>query len=112
MSDTAPTHPERILSALQAAARPMSDTELATVTGIAPRTQTNQTCNRLSRDGSVVRERGKGGLCVSDEAAIEHLRGRSWQARAIEALSVELVVITLPDDVVEGIETAQRRQFR
>ncbi len=35
-------------------------------------------------------------LCVSDPAAVAHLRGRSWQGRAIADLGVEIEVIPLP----------------
>lgn len=51
-------------------------------------------------------------LCVSDEAAVKHLRGKSWQGQAIASLGVELAVVTLPSHVIEGIERAQKRQFR
>lgn len=51
-------------------------------------------------------------LCVSDEAAIRHLRGRSWQGQAIASLGVELVVVELPSDTVASITEAQKRQFR
>src|SRR3954447_24343214 len=51
-------------------------------------------------------------LCVSDEAAVKHLRGKSWQGQAIASLGVELAVVNLPRHVIEGIERAQKRQFR
>lgn len=51
-------------------------------------------------------------LCVSDEAAVKHLRGRSWQGQAIRDLGVEIEVVQLPDDVVASISAAQRRQYR
>lgn len=51
-------------------------------------------------------------LCVSDEAAVKHLRGKSWQRQAIASLGVEIAVVTLPTDVVEGIAAAQTRQYR
>lgn len=51
-------------------------------------------------------------LCVSDEAAVQHLRGRSWQGQAIRDLGVEIAVIELPDDVREAVAAAQVRQFR
>lgn len=51
-------------------------------------------------------------LCVSDETAIRHLRGSSWQAQAIASLGVELHVVELPPHVVAAITAAQRRQYR
>lgn len=51
-------------------------------------------------------------LCVSDELAVAHLRGRSWQGAAIRDLGVEIEVVDLPERVVETIRAAQRRQFR
>ena len=51
-------------------------------------------------------------LCVSDEAAVKHLRGKSWQGQAIASLGVEIAVVRLPTDVVEGIAAAQTRQYR
>ena len=50
--------------------------------------------------------------CVSDELAVRHLRGRSWQGAAIKDLDVDLEVVTLPADVVETIVAAQKRQYR
>lgn len=51
-------------------------------------------------------------LCVSDEAAVRHLRGRSWQGQAIADAAVEIVVIRLPNEVVTAVKAAQARQFR
>lgn len=51
-------------------------------------------------------------LCVSDEAAVRHLRGTSWQGQAIADLGVELFVVKLPAEVVASITEAQRRQYR
>lgn len=51
-------------------------------------------------------------ICVSDEAAVRHLRGTSWQGSAIRDLGVELAVVELGADVVAEIVAAQRRQFR
>lgn len=51
-------------------------------------------------------------LCVSDEAAIRHLRGKSWQGQAITELGVELHVVELPQGLVASIAEAQARQYR
>lgn len=51
-------------------------------------------------------------LCVSDEDAVRHLRGLSWQGQAIAAVGVEIVVVDLPPDVTSSILDAQKRQFR
>lgn len=51
-------------------------------------------------------------ICVSDEDAVRHLRGKSWQGKAITNAGVELHVVSLPPDVVESIHEAQKRQYR
>ncbi|MBB3328430.1 hypothetical protein [Microlunatus antarcticus] len=51
-------------------------------------------------------------LCVSDEAAVKHLRGTSWQGAAIRQMGVCLEVVQLQDDDVLALVEAQRRQFR
>ncbi len=51
-------------------------------------------------------------LCVSDEAAIHHLRGKSWQGQAIADLGVNLHVVAIPADVVASVSAAQKRQYR
>lgn len=51
-------------------------------------------------------------ICVSDEDAVRHLRGKSWQGKAIASAGVELHVVELPPDVIESIHAAQKRQFR
>jgi len=51
-------------------------------------------------------------LCVSDELAVAHLRGRSWQGAAIRELGVELEVVDLPADLVGVLWAAQKRQYR
>lgn len=51
-------------------------------------------------------------ICVSDEAAVRHLRGTGWQGSAIRDLGVELAVVELDSEVIAEIVAAQRRQFR
>lgn len=51
-------------------------------------------------------------LCVSDELAVRHLRGRSWQGQAIRAMGVELEVVELPEELAWTLREAQVRQFR
>ena len=51
-------------------------------------------------------------LCVSDELAVAHLRGTSWQGAAIRDLGVEIEVVDLPADLTETIRAAQKRQYR
>lgn len=51
-------------------------------------------------------------LCVSDAAAVRHLRGRSWQGHAIRDLGVEIIVVELPEEVRTAVAAAQLRQFR
>jgi len=51
-------------------------------------------------------------LCVTDAAAVQHLRGRSWQAHAIRELGVEIEVVELPESIRAAVAAAQARQFR
>ena len=51
-------------------------------------------------------------LCVTDEAAIRHLQGRSWQGQAIRQLGVQFEIVELPPKLRSDVEAAQRRQFR
>ena len=51
-------------------------------------------------------------LCVSDDAAVRHLRGKSWQGQAIASLGVEIHVVELPAGIVSSIAEAQKRQYR
>ena len=51
-------------------------------------------------------------LCVTDAAAVQHLRGRSWQGHAIRELGVEIEVVELPESVRAAVMAAQVRQFR
>lgn len=51
-------------------------------------------------------------LCVSDERAVAHLRGRSWQGAAIRDLGVEIEVVSLPPELIDTILAAQTRQYR
>jgi len=51
-------------------------------------------------------------LCVTDNAAVHHLQGRSWQAQAIRELGVEIEVVELPEPLRAAVAAAQERQFR
>lgn len=51
-------------------------------------------------------------LCVTDAAAVRHLRRRSWQAQAIRELGVEIEVVELPEPLRATVVAAQARQFR
>jgi hypothetical protein len=62
--------------------------------------------------GTLPKRPGRLILCVTDEAAVKHLRGKSWQGQAIAALGVEIAVVTLPPEIVDAIATAQTRQYR
>jgi hypothetical protein len=59
------TNPERVRRALSASEHPLDDDELSAATGISPRNQVNQICNRLARDGRIVREPGVNGKLVN-----------------------------------------------
>jgi len=51
-------------------------------------------------------------LCVSDELAVAHLRGKSWQGAAIKDLGVDIEVVDIPGELIETILAAQKRQYR
>ncbi len=51
-------------------------------------------------------------ICVSDAAAISHLKGKSWHAHAIAELGATFEVVELPVDLLAAIAAAQIRQFR
>ena len=67
---------------------------------------------KLHWAGSMVDSVPRKLLCVSDEAAVAHLRGRSWQAAAIRDQGVEIVVVELAESTRAAIAAAQVRQFR
>jgi hypothetical protein len=51
-------------------------------------------------------------LCVSDPAAVGHLRGVSWQAQAIRELRVEIEIVSVDPALVAALNDAQKRQYR
>jgi len=51
-------------------------------------------------------------LCITDAAAVCHLRGRSWQGAAIAAMGVEIEVVDLPPEGKQNLLDAQRKQYR
>lgn len=51
-------------------------------------------------------------LCVTEGAAVQHLRGRSWQEHAIRELGVEIEVVELAESLRAAVAAAQERQFR
>jgi hypothetical protein len=53
-------------------------------------------------------------LCLSDtDAARPILPGaRTWAAQALADLQIDVLVVTLPADVRDGLLAAQRRQYR
>jgi hypothetical protein len=52
-------------------------------------------------------------LLLSDEQLAVPLRSsRSWLAQAIDEFGIEVMVVSLPADIREGLMTAQVRQFR
>ena len=50
-------------------------------------------------------------LALADPAAAGHFRGRSWMAAAFHDLGIEIVVVSLPEEVLANIHRAQERQF-
>jgi hypothetical protein len=69
---------------------------------------------KLSWIGGVLYPRPRRILCLSDpEAAAPFLpSARSWAARALQDLGIEVRLVRLPDSVRDEILAAQRRQFR
>jgi hypothetical protein len=53
-------------------------------------------------------------LCLSDQRAAAPFQPgtRSWAARALEDLGIHVTVVTLPDDLRQRVQDAQRRQYR
>ncbi|HEY8718550.1 hypothetical protein [Pengzhenrongella sp.] len=51
-------------------------------------------------------------LGVTDEAAVEHLRGNSWQGQALRDLGVELEVVEVLEGIRAGVVRAQERPYR
>lgn len=51
-------------------------------------------------------------LCVGDELAVKHLRGKSWQGEAIREMQVKIEVVELEEEDVAALLRAQQRQFR
>ena len=51
-------------------------------------------------------------LLFSDAEAAKHFRGRTWAARAMADLGVELRVVELPGAMRARIRAAQARQYR
>lgn len=52
-------------------------------------------------------------LCFCDEVAARHFTSaRSWAAHALAGFGVEVVVVTLPPELVADIVAAQVRQYR
>lgn len=64
--------------------------------------------------GTVLDPRPRRILCLSDPAAAAPFlpTARTWAARALHDLGIEIVVVTLPDTVRAAILDAQRRQYR
>lgn len=66
------TNEERILALIRSSERALTDREIREQTGIEPRAQVNQICNRLAEKGLTLRENGPhgslvNGLVVEDE---------------------------------------------
>jgi len=51
-------------------------------------------------------------LVLADADAAKHLRGRSWMAQALKANRVELKIIDLPQEAIDSLRAAQKRQYR
>ena len=51
-------------------------------------------------------------IAVSDDSAVAHLRGRSWQAQFLESFGIEILILPIPEDVRDSVMKAQGRQFR
>jgi hypothetical protein len=49
-------------------------------------------------------------LCFADEAAAKYARGGSWVAEAVRAFGVEIRIVNLPEEQLNRVRLAQRRQ--
>ena len=67
---------------------------------------------KLAFVGSLREARPRLILAFSDAAAAQPFRGQSWYAHALRELSIEIVVVEIPDDLRERIRQAQVRQYR
>lgn len=51
-------------------------------------------------------------LCLSDTEAARPFLGRSWYAGALRSMSVDVLVVPLPEEWRERVVAAQARQYR
>jgi hypothetical protein len=51
-------------------------------------------------------------LLFSDDIVRQYFSGKKWQAECLREFNIELWVIRLPDDLLQNVEMAQRRQYR
>ncbi|WP_024285144.1 hypothetical protein [Cellulomonas sp. KRMCY2] len=51
-------------------------------------------------------------LCLSDAAAVSHLKGGSWQGQALHDLGIDVEVVSLPDAVDGAVIAARARSSR
>lgn len=51
-------------------------------------------------------------MAFGDSEAASHFQGESWMAEALRSSGIEIMVLSLPDDVRERIRSAQNRQYR
>jgi hypothetical protein len=49
-------------------------------------------------------------LAFADETAARSVRNKGWLAEAVSTWGIEVVVVDLPDEVLEGLREAQLRQ--
>lgn len=49
-------------------------------------------------------------LCFADEAAAKYVRGASWVAEAVRTFDIEVHVVNLPEEQLELVRSAQKRQ--
>jgi hypothetical protein len=49
-------------------------------------------------------------LCFADEAAAKYVRGGSWVAEAVRTFGVDVQVVNLPEEQLNKVRSAQRRQ--
>ena len=49
-------------------------------------------------------------LCFADEAAAKYVRSGSWVAEAVRTFGIEVHVVHLPEEQLECVQSAQKRQ--
>ena len=58
----------------------------------------------------ILKEKWTKVLCFSDEAAADYVRGKSWVAEVVRLFDISVHTVTLPEEQLNMIKSAQKRQ--